>query len=126
MINLNNEELDFDIIEDSEISKTLKVSGKIDTLKSIDFEKKVKDLISNIKDKFRHLKLDFCDLEYLCSSGLRVILWAKKQMEKVNKDSSIIIINPQDGVLEILDTTGFSDEVVEIEYTQHGENNDIS
>lgn len=122
---MSNEKLDFDIIEDNEISKILKVSGKIDTLRSVDFEKKVKDLISNIKDNFKYLKFDFRDLDYLCSSGLRVILWARKQIEKVNKDSAIVIIDPQSGVLEILDTTGFSDEVVEIEYT-NGDNNDIS
>ena len=123
---MSNEELSFDVIEDNESSKTLKVSGKINTLKSIDFENKVSDLISNITDKFQFLKFDFCDLEYLCSSALRVILWSKKQIEKVNKESKLIIINPQRDVCEILDTTGFSDEVVEIEYKKDENNNDIS
>lgn len=123
---MNNKELDFNVIEDNELSKILKVSGEINTLKSIYFENTVSDLISNITDKFQCLKFDFCDLEYLCSSALRVILWSKKQIEKVNKDSKLIIINPQKGVSEILSTTGFSDEVVEIEYTKEEKNNDIS
>ena len=122
---MNDKKIEFNLIKKDECSIILKVSGKIDTLGSIEFETEVKNLISDLTKNFTTLKFDFCDLEYLCSSGLRVILWSKKQLQKLNENAVVVIKDPQPNVSEVLNITGFSEEVVEIENSK-GEKNDIS
>ena len=113
-----NNNLKIDTIQKNNKFINLKVEGKIDTLNSNEFEQKVKESISDLTKEFEYFKFDFKDLEYLCSSGLRVLLWLKKQLEQLTQNSKIIVENPQKDVCDILDTTGFSDEVVEVEYTK--------
>ena len=50
--------------------------------------------------------LDFAELEYLSSAGLRVILAAQKVM---NKQGEMIIKNVNDTINEIFEVTGFID-----------------
>ena len=113
-----NSNLKVETIQKNSKFINLKVEGKIDTLNSNEFENKVKEAISDLTKEFEYFKFDFKELEYLCSSGLRVLLWLKKQLEQLTQNPKIIVENPQKDVCDILDTTGFSDEVVEVEYTK--------
>ena len=113
-----NNSLKIETIQKNNKFINLKVAGKIDTLNSNEFEQKVKGEIADLTKEFEYFRFDFKELEYLCSSGLRVLLWLKKQLEQITQNSKIILENPQKDVCDILDTTGFSDEVVEIEYTK--------
>ena len=58
------------------------------------------------------LVLDFRDLEYVASAGLRVLLEAKKQLDA--KKGKFIVRNVSDAVMQIFEITGFSD-MLEIE-----------
>lgn len=93
---------------------TLYLIGKIDTLGARIFEKKIREVLSQ---DIKNLKFNFKDVEYLSSSGLRIILYTKKELQKRNPDSELVIEDPQRQVVDVLNMTGFSDEVVEVEFT---------
>lgn len=78
------------------------VIGRLDTTTAPELEYKI---MSNIPG-FNSLILNFADLEYLSSAGLRVILQAQKAM---NKQGKMIVRNVNDTIKEIFDLTGFSD-----------------
>ena len=83
---------------------TISISGRIDTTTAPNLEAKVEE-ISDINE----LVLDFADVEYISSAGLRVILKAQKLM---NTLGSMKLINVSDDVLEIFDITGFTDILI--------------
>ena len=54
----------------------------------------------------KELILDFANLEYISSAGLRVLLSAQKNMAK---QGSMKLIHVSDVIMEIFEVTGFSD-----------------
>lgn len=80
---------------------TLKVSGRLDTSTSPQLEAELSSL-SGVED----LVLDFENLEYLSSAGLRVILSMQKQM---NKQGKMTIRHVNDMIMEVFEITGFVD-----------------
>ena len=52
------------------------------------------------------LVMDFAELEYISSAGLRVLLAAQKVM---NKQGTMVIRHVNDTISEIFDITGFCD-----------------
>jgi anti-sigma B factor antagonist len=76
--------------------------GRLDTTTSSQLEKELDSLLPGVTK----LHLDFSELEYLSSAGLRVMLRAQKQM---SKQGTMIIENVSDIIMEIFDMTGFSD-----------------
>ena len=53
------------------------------------------------------LILDFTDMEYVASAGLRILLKAKKALNE--KKGKFFIRNVSDDVMNVFDITGFSD-----------------
>ena len=80
----------------------LKVVGRLDTTTAPELEKEIAENIAGVEK----LVLDFCELDYLSSAGLRVLLQAQKTM---NKQGEMIVRNVNETVEEIFDVTGFSD-----------------
>lgn len=80
----------------------LKVVGRLDTTTAPELEKEISENIAGVEK----LVLDFCELDYLSSAGLRVLLQAQKTM---NKQGEMIVRNVNETVEEIFDVTGFSD-----------------
>lgn len=62
---------------------------------------------------FQEIHLDFTDLTYLSSAGLRVLLSFHKSVSQ--KGGKLVILHPCDEVMEILSMTGFAD-FLEIEW----------
>ena len=54
----------------------LTVSGRLDTMTAPDLENVIKENLEGVEK----LVLDFKDLEYISSAGLRVVLGARKAM----------------------------------------------
>ena len=79
----------------------LKVIGRLDTTTAPQLEVETKELNDVTK-----LVLDFEELEYLSSAGLRVILAAQKTM---NKQGEMIVKNVNETINEIFEATGFID-----------------
>lgn len=80
----------------------LKVIGRLDTSTAPQLEAEMNDSLDSAKD----LILDFSELEYISSAGLRVILKAQKLM---NKQGTMKLTGVNDTVMEVFDITGFSD-----------------
>lgn len=78
------------------------LSGRLDTTTSPQLEAEFKSSLNGITE----LKLDFKDLEYLSSAGLRVLLAAQKVM---NKQGKMIIFNVNETINEVFEVTGFID-----------------
>ena len=80
----------------------IELSGRLDTVTSPDLEAELKDSLEGVED----LVMDFKNLEYISSAGLRVLLTAQKTM---NKQGKMTITNVNETIMEILDITGFAD-----------------
>ncbi|MBR2825783.1 MAG: STAS domain-containing protein [Solobacterium sp.] len=78
------------------------VSGRLDTTTAPTLEEELKDSLEGVKE----LVIDFKDLEYISSAGLRVLLVVQRIM---NKQGSMRVIDVNDTVMEIFEVTGFSD-----------------
>ena len=87
---------------------TLSVKGRIDTITSKDLDKEINDEIGN----FESLILDFTDLEYISSAGLRVLIATQKKLKTEN--IPFVIKNVDDSVKEIFRMSGF-DKILKIE-----------
>ena len=79
----------------------LKVSGRLDTTTAPDLEKELLDQLKDVEE----LCIDFSDLEYISSAGLRVILSAQKVM---SKKGTMVLRNVRPEIMEIFEITGFS------------------
>ncbi len=92
-----------DINKTTEGSKTsIALTGRLDTVTAPDLEKELKDSI----DSTTELILDFNNLDYISSAGLRVLLSAQKIM---NKQGAMKLQNVSENIMEIFEVTGFSD-----------------
>lgn len=80
----------------------LKVSGRLDIMTAPELETAIKENLEGVKA----LVLDFKDLEYISSAGLRVVLGARKAM---GGNGEFAVRNLCSDVREIFDITGFSD-----------------
>lgn len=83
---------------------TLNLEGKLDTTTSSDLEQALSKIIN--KTKF-NLVLDFKDLSYLSSAGLRVLLAAQKKANELV--GNIVVRNVNNSIMEVFNVTGFSD-----------------
>ena len=88
---------------------TLSVVGRIDTITSQDLDKEINDEIGN----FDSLIIDFSDLEYISSAGLRVLISTQKKLKPDN--IPLVIKNVNDTVNEIFRMSGF-DKILKIEW----------
>lgn len=88
--NLNGEEL------------TVALVGRLDTTTAPQLEAALKESLPGVE----HLVLDFAQLDYLSSAGLRVLLAAQKIM---NKQGDMVVRNVNETIAEVFEMTGFSD-----------------
>ena len=80
----------------------LTLIGRLDTTTAPQLEAELKESLDGVSD----LKLDFAELEYISSAGLRVLLAAQKTM---NKQGSMTIKNAGADIMEVFEITGFTD-----------------
>lgn len=81
---------------------TLCLSGRLDTVTAPQLEEELKKSLTGVSQ----LNLDFKDLAYISSAGLRVLLFAQKTM---NKQGTMVIRNVNETIMEVFDITGFRD-----------------
>jgi len=78
------------------------VKGKMDAASSTTFEKEVDSLIAGGSNA---LIVDFSDLNYISSAGVRSLLILAKKLEA--KQGKLSICSPKDIVLQVLKISGF-------------------
>ncbi len=81
---------------------SVKVDGRIDTTTAPQLENELKESIADAES----LVLDFADVAYISSAGLRVLLSVQKIM---GKKGGMKLINVSEDIMEIFEVTGFSD-----------------
>ena len=81
---------------------TVAVGGRLDTITAPELEAALKDELEGISA----LTLDFSDLEYISSAGLRVLLSAQKRM---SKQGEMKVTGVSEIIMEIFEVTGFCD-----------------
>lgn len=85
----------------------LALEGRLDTTTAPQLEAELQGALDGVTD----LTLDFQDLAYISSAGLRVLLSTQKIM---NRQGSMKVIHVAEAVMEIFEVTGFS-EILTIE-----------
>ena len=82
----------------------VRISGNLDTQNSPGAQEQLIQLIDNGATK---ILIDFEELNYISSSGLRMLLVAVKRLEGTS--GQLRICSPNKMVQEVFDTSGFSD-----------------
>ncbi len=95
--------MDFTVDEFGDV-KAVRITGNLDTQTSTVAQEQLIQLIDNGATK---ILIDFEDLNYISSSGLRMLLVAVKRLEGTN--GQLRICNPNKMVREVFDTSGFSE-----------------
>jgi anti-anti-sigma factor len=81
----------------------IKLCGRVDSITAPAFLKAWEEEAKT--DKVDSVVIDCTDLKYISSAGLRVLLIIKKSLQ----ENELILHNVNEPVMDILDTTGFSD-----------------
>jgi len=81
---------------------TVALQGRLDTNTSPELEKELRESMDDV----RSLTLDFADLDYISSAGLRVLLFAHKTMSA--KDG-MTVKHVNEVVMDVFELTGFAD-----------------
>ena len=76
--------------------------GRVDTMTAPELEKTIKENLDGVTS----LIIDFADMEYISSAGLRVLLSAQKAM---NAKGEMKVCHVNETIMEIFEVTGFSD-----------------
>lgn len=83
----------------------LELTGRLDTTTAPILEKTIDECLKQTKN----LVLEFKNLEYISSAGLRVLLITQK---KINKKGSMKVRNVSETIMDIFEMTGFADILV--------------
>ena len=79
---------------------TIEVDGRLDTNTAPELEEEMKRI-----EGIRELVLDFKNLDYISSAGLRVLLSMQKKM---NEQGEMKLKNVSKDVMDVFEVTGFS------------------
>lgn len=92
-----------EIIKTAEEKKLIMaVKGRLDTTTAPELDASIKESLEGIEE----LVLDFSELEYISSAGLRVLLATQKAMQG---QGQMIVRGVNDIVMEVFEVTGFCD-----------------
>ena len=80
----------------------IKLEGRLEALTAPELEQELKTCLDGVTE----LTMDFQDLDYVSSAGLRILLSAQKRM---SAQGSMKIINVNELVMEVFNCTGFTD-----------------
>ena len=78
------------------------LAGRLDTVTSPSLEAELNGTLDGVSE----LTMDFEELEYISSAGLRVLLAAQKEM---NKRGVMRLTHVNETIMEIFEVTGFAD-----------------
>ena len=79
----------------------ISVSGRIDTSTSTKFEETINDLID--KGHF-NLVMDFNEVDFLSSSGLRILVTTRKKLREMGGD--VVLANPSQRAADSVEIAG--------------------
>jgi anti-sigma B factor antagonist len=89
-------------LEKQDAVSIFKLNGRLDSNTSQGFEEKI---FGAITDGSKQMVIDFKDIDYISSAGLRVILKATKALNR--EEGKIMLCSMQDYVKEVFEIAGF-------------------
>lgn len=81
------------------------IKGRIDTQTSPELQAMLDESFAQGEI---NLVLDFQEVEYMSSAGLRTILYAQKRAN-TTEGAALVLINVKPAVMEVFEMTGFTD-----------------
>ena len=78
------------------------VSGRLDTPAAVTAQQEITPLLENAN---KEITLDFTNLEYISSSGLRLLLTIRKEASA--KGGKVVIVHISDDIKRVFMMTGF-------------------
>jgi anti-anti-sigma factor len=93
-------DLNFSKIDNLDI---IKITGRIDSITSGDLQNK---LVEHLATGAIRLAIDFSEVSYISSAGLRAILVIAKEIKKT--DGGLVIYSMQSNIKDVFDMSGFS------------------
>lgn len=82
---------------------TLALEGRLDTTTAPELEA----VLIPALDECEEMTMDFENLAYLSSAGLRVLLAGQKKANKLRKE--LVLKNVNETIMEVFEMTGFAD-----------------
>lgn len=79
------------------------LSGRLDTNTSPELESYLRENLAGVTN----LAIDLTDVQYVSSAGLRVFLYAHKELTKAG--SGLVLRHPNEYITDVLEATGFTD-----------------
>ena len=95
--------MDINLKTSEDNTLTVSASGKIDIDTAVEYGTKITDAIDD--NDIKNLILDFSDITYISSMGLRIVLELYQKMSKIG---SLKIENVDEQVLNVFKMTGFT------------------
>ena len=83
-------------------SVALSLKGRLDTVTS----PKLQEILAEVLAQSDDVELDFAEVDYVSSAGLRVLLFGQKKSQASGKAMKLINVSPE--VMEVFEITGFS------------------
>lgn len=93
-------------VEKNSEGLVLKVEGRIDTYTYEEFEEELMKCI----DQAEFVRIDFTDVEFISSAGLRALLNGQKQVDE--EDKEMVVCNINEIVESVFISTGFMNVLV--------------
>ena len=81
---------------------TLSLSGRLDTTTA----PQLQEVLIPAFDEAKHVEMDFAELEYVSSAGLRVLLMGEKTAKAKTGEQTLLNVSPE--IMEVFEMTGFS------------------
>lgn len=88
--------------EETDNTTTIFLEGRLDKISSPAVEEELKKEVG----KKKNLIIDFKDLQYISSAGLRILIALQKELK--DNGNTMNIINVNKDVFDILNVTGFT------------------
>lgn len=102
--------MEIEIKEDKYGELLVKPQGRIDVNNAVEFGSKIYDKLDDLDD-IKNLILDFEQVEYVSSMGLRILLELQKRMSAVGQ---MVLINVKKDIVDVFEMTGF-DRILKIQ-----------
>ena len=93
------------IFEKQGKSLTVKPAGRLDATASPVLDKELQPYLNDVLD----ITMDFVNVEYISSAGMRVLLATEQRMEEC--DGNLRLIHVNENILEVFELVGFMDIV---------------
>ena len=90
------------LIKKSDSKAELLLDGRLDTSTA----PAAQDAFLKVANEYASLELNFADLAYVSSAGLRALLMLQKQVNKTG--GSLLLTNVKPSVKEVFEITGFA------------------